>query len=167
VARSRPALVLAVVLAGCSVRPGGGDGGAAGSGPCELAVRTSGAIEWSPAGPPACSIPFGRDSGLWMWFHPPEGEVSAFVVEVPGLAPGEVGELTATVGLVPREIGEAWETPPTCTVIVDSSIFVSDDGFQVTYQIAGTGFCAEPAVLPGDLAPVAIEPFSFRFPARW
>jgi hypothetical protein len=152
---------------------GGGevDGGPFGTSNCELAAELTGVVDWESGDTaPACVIPSGdgdRDAGLSMWFNPGEGDVASLVIEVSGIGATEVGAFPASVDIHLRD-QRVWRTDESCTVTIEVNEYRGSDEVADDYQVAGTGICGAPASGTADAyGDVFVEPFEFRFPARW
>jgi len=166
--------VLALVAAGCGDDT---DEGTPDPPPdCLVSVELSGGYQasLSPDDPYACGIPFGGDSGVWMYFLPLEGDLGVLDISIDDVTEGETGTFPADATITLRD-ERRWTTAPgDCTVQVDEHSFQKDDGNTKEYLMTGSGSCSAPAEAfdpaTGDPAtdePITIGPFEFRFPPRW
>ncbi|CAN5912469.1 hypothetical protein BH11MYX3_BH11MYX3_15620 [soil metagenome] len=154
--------LVVLAVAGCS-----GNGGGKDDATCSLAASGSGAASWSFDGEPACLIPFGASSGIDMIFSPLSGDLMSFEARVDVVREGETGAFPATVSVRIRG-GAEYRTARTCTVTLSEHVATGEsDGFSRPFQTAGEGSCPDPAIEVGGAGAISVEPFEFRFPARW
>jgi hypothetical protein len=158
---SRLWISIALALAACS-----GDGSGLGGSDCELAASVSGAVTWTSSATPACSIPFGGDTGIEMDFLPLDAAITRFEVDVRDVREGETGDFVALVRVAADD--GTFVTPLTCTVtITEHTATGESDEFSREFRVTGEGTCPAAATRDSDQATVDVAPFAFRFPARW
>lgn len=150
---------LALLLCACS-----GSGGSDET--CALDASTHGALTWETERMPACLIPFGPPSGIWMVYNPLDEVVSTFEVDVRDVTADMTGTFPATVTLN-LENGELWQTATPCSIEITENEYRSEDQFSTEYQVVGTGHCTDAAMKPGSSDAIVVDDFAFRFPAHW
>jgi hypothetical protein len=147
-----------------------GDGGGAppiGSSACELGIAITGALTWSTPSTPACGIPFGPQTGIFMGYLFLDGAIEAVQIEVGEVTEGATGTFPASLTLTHAD-GRAW-TSEACMVTIATHVAEPelDDEFSRAYRVQGTGTCTQPATDEAGTESVDVAPFQLRFPARW
>lgn len=146
---------------------GGGGTPPLGSSECELGIGISGAVTWSTPSTPACGIPFGPQTGIFMGYLFLDGAIQSVQIDVADVTEGETGTFPAAMTLTHVD-GRTWTTEA-CRVVIQSHVPDPefDDDFSRAYRVHAMGSCTDPAADEAGLETVIVDPFALRFPARW